>query len=280
MWLTLLGLAAAAPGVAAPLDTTLVVERGEALRVLRVESTVRIEGVDGDELSVQAGRRATSRGAVRVRRTRNGITVSPGEGRTPREIRIQVPRWMEVDLEIHDGNLEISGLRAEVNALVNDGIVDASDLQGTIRIQSLDGGIDLTDVEGRIHVEAADDGIEVRRGRGSFELNSVDGHITLIDVEASRVVASTVDGHVRFEGSITGEGRSSLTAHEGNITLALSETPNISVDALAKDGFIETDFPATMQRDGDEFRIRFVLGAGGPELRLQTFEGSIRILER
>jgi len=187
---------------------------------------------------------------------------------------------MEVDLEVHDGNLELRGLRNDVTALVNDGTVDGRDLRGTIRVHSIDGGVDLTDVEGHIEVESADDAIEVHRASGSFDLNSIDGHIALIDVRASRVVASTVDGHVRFEGRITEAGQSSLTAHEGNITVVLWDTPNVSVDALAKDGYIETDFPATMQRSGDQFRIRFALGSGGPELKIQTFDGSIRILER
>jgi len=282
MWLALLGLLATAPGAASPVDTTLVVERGEVLRVVRVESTVLIEGIDGDELSIEAGRRGkrNTRGAVRVRRTRGGITVSPGEGREPRQIHIQVPRWMEVDVEVHDGNLEMRGLRNDVTALVNDGTVDGRDLSGTIRIHSIDGGVDLTDVEGHIEVESADDAIEIHRARGSLELNSIDGHIALVDVHASQVVASTVDGHVRFEGSFTEETVSSLTAHEGNITVVLWDTPNLRVEALAQDGYVETDFPATMQRSGDQFQIRFTTGSGGPELKIQTFDGSIRILER
>ncbi len=276
MLLALMALMGAAPAPALS-DTTFVVERGQVLRVLRVDGRVRIQGVDGDRVRVDFEREDDE--DLRIRRRDRRASLAIPDGSSGRDIVLEVPRWMEVSLEIDDGGLHVEGLRNEIHALVGDGPVTGRDLRGQIRIQAIDGRVELSEVEGRVSVESADDDIEITGARGSFELNSIDGHIALVDVDAERLEVSTVDGSLRFEGSLTGEGESSLTTHDGNVTVVLRDTPDLHVVGLANDGYIDTEFPSSLRRQHDSFRIEFEIGTGKPQLTLRAFEGNISIAE-
>ncbi len=111
----------------------------------------------------------------------------------------------------------------------------------------------------------------------------------------SDVVARTVNGSVEVEttgiaeavtvsGSITGRlGRSTLGRDisfqtvNGNVTLDLPADLGAEFRGSTVNGSIDSDFPILMSGQVSRRSLRGTIGDGGPELRVSTVNGSIRL---
>jgi hypothetical protein len=146
-----------------------------------------------------------------------------------------------------------------------------------------DVAVDLRTVnDGDIKVEG------VRRG---FQIENVNGGIEMLDI-AGAGSARTVNGPVRAVFDENPPGATSFASVNGDIVVYLQG--GLSADIMMKtfNGKIYTDFdvtrlpalrPAAERRDGKfiyrsdrGFGVR--VGAGGPELSFDAFNGDIRIL--
>jgi hypothetical protein len=72
-------------------------------------------------------------------------------------------------------------------------------------------------------------------------------------------------------------GAWSLRSGDGGITLRVPEDLSADLDAHTGDGRITVDLPVTVAGSISTSSVRGKLGAGGPLLRVQTGDGSIRL---
>ncbi|MFO7893725.1 MAG: DUF4097 family beta strand repeat-containing protein [Longimicrobiales bacterium] len=130
-----------------------------------------------------------------------------------------------------------------------------------------------------------------------FAGHTVNGELSADGMQAD-VKASTVNGDVGIEttgfaeastvnGSITCRlGRSDLRNDvefetvNGGITLDLPEGLDADFRASTVNGSIDSDFPILVMGKVSRRSLRGQIGDGGPELRLSTVNGSIRIRRR
>ena len=136
---------------------------------------------------------------------------------------------------------------------------------------------------------------EVRVPAGvEFEGRTVNGDIEALDLEADARVstvngdievttngfaeATTVNGSIRASMGSTpfAEGVTFSTVN-GSIVLDLPDDIDAELDASWVNGSLETDLPFRLQGRVSRTSARGVLGDGGPELTLNTVNGSIRI---
>ncbi|MEZ4423126.1 MAG: DUF4097 family beta strand repeat-containing protein [Gemmatimonadota bacterium] len=275
------GLLGVALLVSGPADTVLRVERGEHVLLSDVGGVVHVDGTEGRELEVVVDGGRPTGGSVRVSRSGNEIRIR-GAARghsadVPRDYRVRVPRWMTLRITGNEAEVEVRGLRSEAEIRVQEGDVRVHDHDGDLTVRALDGGVWIEDVRGRIQVDAPDNEIRVRRAVGDFVLNSVDGDIDLRDVRAGSVEVATIDGDIGFEGTLEPGGRSALTTHDGDIALALERDASVDVRALARDGSFSSTFPVEVRRMRGGTEVEFRLGAGEASLRVETFDGDVRV---
>lgn len=120
------------------------------------------------------------------------------------------------------------------------------------------------------------------------------------DVDAtglrSDVAVHTVNGDVAVSTTGFGEGRTvngsisirmgrlaqdlELETVNGSITLEVTGDLDADLDASTVNGSIDSDFPMTVNGRLTRQRVRATIGDGGPELRLKTVNGGIRIRRR
>jgi hypothetical protein len=113
--------------------------------------------------------------------------------------------------------------------------------------------------------------------RSDVEVATVNGDVEVSTSGAAE--ASTVNGNVWASlGSLT-EGLEFSTVN-GRITVELPSGVSANVHAGTVNGGIETDFPLTVQGRWGPREMRGTIGGGGPELSLETVNGSIRLIER
>ena len=174
-----------------------------------------------------------------------GVTIcavypTPDNARRENECR---PGGGQMSVNRNDVNVRFTvrvpaGIRFE-GATVN-GDVEADGLGADVAASTVNGSVDV-------------------RTTGFAEASTVNGDITL------RVGRSTLSEDVEFE------------TVNGSITIEMPEGLNADFRASTVNGSIDSDFPIMVTGKVSRRSIRGTIGDGGPELRLSTVNGSIRL---
>lgn len=231
-------------------------------------------------------------------RTQSPMTPS---ATTPNEFhwqgQVAAGRSIEIQGVIGDVRaLPAEGGRVEVSATRKQGSKgDARDVE--LRVMEHAGGVTICAVYpspagsppnecrpggvGRLHVEKNDVQVDftVRVPTGvAFVGRTVEGAVRTRALEGP-VTAVTVDGEIRLElGGAAEAGRLVARSVGGSITVELGREAAARVEASTVGGEVATDFPLEVKSGLLGKRARGAIGAGGPELRLETIGGDIRLV--
>ena len=218
----------------------------EGWRIAPGEVTIT-ESQTGDRVDIE----------VRIPKTHFGF----GMGHRSIAVALRVPK--QADLEVHtgDGSIDVQPVSGRVDLSTGDGSITADGVQGDIRLHTGDGSIRATGLSGRLEASTGDGHMNVRGRFDALDLHSGDGGI-----EASAEAGSKV------------EAPWSLHSGDGSITLRLPEGLGADLDAHTGDGGITLEKPVTVTGTIKENTVRGTLGPGGLPLKIQTGDGSIRLL--
>jgi hypothetical protein len=128
--------------------------------------------------------------------------------------------------------------------------------------------LDASTVNGALGIAGATAAVKARTVNGSIEAASTSGPVS----------AKTVNGSVRVRAGAIGTEDVAYETVNGSITLEIPDGVNADLDMRTVNGGVTSeDFPITIQGRIDRRRIEGKLGKGGPEIRLSTVNGSIRL---
>ena len=106
--------------------------------------------------------------------------------------------------------------------------------------------------------------------------HTVNGDIDISTEGFARAETVNGDIDVRMDAAEFASGADFSTVN-GSITLDVADDVDADIDASWLNGSFESDLPFTLEGRIGRRSARGVLGEGGPELELQTVNGSIRI---
>jgi len=127
-----------------------------------------------------------------------------------------------------------------------------------LAVENTNGSIHVAEVGGKLDVGTTNGRIEVTRCSGSVNAETTNGAIRV------ELVQVTPGAAMRFETT------------NGGITLSVPSTIAASVDAGTTNGSVSSDVPITTNSYG-KHSLRGTMNGGGPSIRLNTTNGSIRI---
>jgi len=191
----------------------------------------------------------------------NGVRVNARQSGNRVEIDVRVPRehfsfgdrWAHVEVIVPPE------LRAEVHT--GDGHITVQGVRGNLRLNTGDGGIDCDDIGGSVEARTGDGAIKVNGRFDSLDLRTNDG-----SVNADAAPGSKMAGPWRIH---TGDG---------GVTVRLPQGFAADLNAQTGDGHISVDMPlVTNSMKTSENTVKGQLNGGGPTLRIETGDGSIRI---
>lgn len=258
------------------------VAAGREVSIRNVIGDVRVEGAAGGRVEIRAVKRAGRRGDpddVKIRRveTSRGI-----------EVCVIYPNnddgGDDCDSERRgrdrnrDGRREQNDTRVEFTVRLPHGVnLRAHTVSGDVEASGLRGEVEVATVSGRVRVRGA-------TGR-VVEANSVSGDVTLEDIQADEVGAETVSGDVEYEGAIRPGGEYDFQTLSGDVVLRVPRGLNAEVSAQTFSGSIHSSFEISTMQDRrsrwtNSRRLSGTIGTGGATLRLQTFSGSVELLQR
>lgn len=116
---------------------------------------------------------------------------------------------------------------------------------------------------------------------GDVEARTVNGSIDLSTAGHAR--AETVNGRIRAAiGSAEWQGEAAFKTVNGSVTVAVPDSIDAEVYLQTVNGSISTELPIAMTGQLTKRRrlVEGTLGHGGPELRMTTTNGSVRLRRR
>jgi hypothetical protein len=126
--------------------------------------------------------------------------------------------------------------------------------------------------------------LEIVGPAGQVNSNTVNGSIMITEA-ACPVQAETVNGQVElsfvpvFDSSAAGTWLARLSSINGSVTIRLPSGVGADITASTLNGSIHSDFHLPLEQEIVGASAAESIGGGGPEIVLETLNGSIRILE-
>ncbi|MBE3110525.1 MAG: DUF4097 family beta strand repeat protein [Acidobacteria bacterium] len=145
-------------------------------------------------------------------------------------------------------------------------------------VETVNGGVELTGRYGRAAVGTTNGTVTVEDASGELKASTTNGGIQVSRFEG-KLQAETTNGNIRLEGLTFKDGIAAETTN-GSIALAIASPEALNADLLARttNGHITVDFPVTLKNlSQSKHRVEAKIGQGGPEISLETTNGSIRI---
>lgn len=298
------------PEVTDRFSRTVRIGRTGALELSNIAGDVTVTGGNGEEVRIEAVKRARSRDQSNARtlldELRIEVTELPNrvEVRTlhPRNRRnysasvdytITLPAGASANVRSVSGDVRVTNVKGELRAESISGDVVANGAGRLVLAKTVSGDVDVTDAaaEGQASVSTVSGHLLVRGLKArSLELGSVSGDIVLTDVTAERAAVKTVSGNLEYNGPLARNGRYEMSAHSGNVRLAVSDTTGFELEATTFSGDVRSDFPLTLhagvQGTGDRRggrlnrSIRGSFGDASAIVNLKSFSGDIVITKR
>jgi hypothetical protein len=281
--------------VAAARDVTvaLCVEAGDVTVRGWDRAEVRATVAQGARVELRRAEGAEGESAARVEVLAfgEGAGGESGCGRAGGAVALDVPRGGFVQLKTYGGRISVSDVAgARVETLNGDvevrGVtawVEASTANGAITLRSSKGRAHLRTISGRI--EASD--VEAASAGDDFNARTTAGDITLARVGHTQVEAATTSGVIDLSGPLARGGLYALRSQAGNVNVALPEDSSFLLSARVYTGEIVTEFPIRQSpRKGEAGvileggRLRGIYGksdAPDATLSLTSFNGSINL---
>lgn len=214
------------------------------------------------------------------------------------DLVIRVPKGQRVELNLAVGHVEANNVEGDLIIDVHSASVAAHGTKGRLSVDAGSGSVRVEDASGDLDVDTGSGSTTVTNVKmTSVSVDAGSGTITLRGVETQRFSADIGSGGVQAEGLITddltvetGSGsvriellkvpaRTDLDTGSGSVHLVLPAGVNADLDIETGSGGITSDFPVTMNEFGRR-QLRGRIGEGGPQIRVNTGSGGVRLIKR
>jgi DUF4097 and DUF4098 domain-containing protein YvlB len=284
-----------------------------SLDLSNISGDIVITGGAGDEIRVDAVKRAHGHNDNETRRQLEGVTIEAREHAGRVEISTMYPRkqnsQVDVDYTVHvptgaavsvrsvSGNIELTALKGEARLETVSGNVTTTNSRQLARVKSVSGDVAVSEGSSGdvLSLGTVSGNLTVRRLKArTLEVQTISGDLSLTDAVCDRVQAKTISGDLQFGGPLAKAGRYEFNSHSGDVRLSLQGTVGFEITASTFSGDLRSDLqlsgrggsPAAVPAgddDDDDDRghgprrqdLRGTFGDGSAIVMVQTFSGDL-----
>ncbi len=208
-------------------------------------------------------------------------------------LKAMVPRRFDADLKTSGGSIAIDDLLGDVRSRTSGGSLKFGRIEGPLWARTSGGSLKFGRIEGPLWARTSGGSIRLEHGVGDADVKTSGGSIHIGEVEGQidahtsggsisigralgRVEATTSGGSITARFADQPQGDCELSTSGGNVTVHLSPNLRFDLDAKASGG-VRTDVPIQVRGTVGKRELRGPINGGGPQLRLRTSGGRIRI---
>ncbi|TDJ33199.1 MAG: hypothetical protein E2O56_04045 [Gammaproteobacteria bacterium] len=261
-------------------------------RAVNADATVQISNVEGS-IDVSAWENNEVHISGSLGKGVEGLDISGDASRL--KIEVQYPdddSWH--GRKIHDTDLIVrvpvgvrliaTGVSADITINGVEGPVRAETVSGEIEIGGSPAELNINSVSGdtvadvdtqKIKYSSVSGDLQLRGLTGEFSGNAVSGDIEVMADHVTAFSAETVSGSVELSGTLDKNATLDIKTLSGDIVLYLPAdlSADISFDTFSGDLYGDFDIP----RAKDQDYVKFSVGNGDAQIRLNTFSGSAEL---
>lgn len=196
-------------------------------------------------------------------------------GRSPRvHFSVAVPSGVDFVARSRNGRIEADGLDGNADVETRNGSVRLAGLAGDARVVTRNGGASVI-ADGDADVQTRNGRVRVEAG-GQVQARSRNGRVSV--KAGGPAQARTRNGRVSATlGSGDWLGEATFESHNGSVTVRVPETMDADVSLRTVTGSVRTDLAIDAHTD-ERRHLAGRLGDGGRTIRLETDNGSVRLL--
>ena len=211
--------------------------------------------------------------------------------------RIQMPASSRLDIDDHESEISVRGLRNNAAVSTHEGSITLRDIAGAVNIDTHEGRVDVNGLRGPLQIDTHESDISIDNLEGPLEIDAHDPFLRAMNIQGD-VQIDTHEGRFGIEDL---RGAVQLDAHDPELAIAFAaltgnsafETHEgrIQIELPAGTGF---DLAADFDDDDAQFRADFDLenmlrsegryrgrvSGGGPQLKFEMHDGAVAIRYR
>lgn len=192
---------------------------------------------------------------------------------------VEITGWRaDIECNLDDGDLVLTDVRSEVTTIsVEDGDVEIDGFTGQLDIKLDDGDIDISDCESsRLEIRAQDGDVMLDRCRGDFEIEIDDGVVHVTRATVSKLDVRAADGDVDLDLISATDLDLYVSADDGDVSVRLGSEISASFSVETDDGSIRVSSDDWVVSRKDH-RVTGEIGDGSGRIRIRTNDGDVTL---
>jgi len=185
-----------------------------------------------------------------------------------------------VQTKTSGGNLRLTHIDGPVSARTSGGNITVADCQ-TLDAESSGGNLQLSALHGMVTAKTGGGGAKVSDCAGALSLKSGGGNFTIDNFAGSSLQADTGGGSISADLVTVPKESCLFRSGGGGIRLKVPENLAVNLDASTGGGTVSCELPVLtggVLKSTDS--LKGTINGGGPEIRIRTGGGDIKISKR
>ena len=197
---------------------------------------------------------------------------------------LRVPHRVVLDrIKSSNGSVRVEGVEGSIRLSSSNGSARAFRIKGPVEIATSNASIEVTDIAGSTILRTSNGSVRADGVRGAFEASTSNAGINarLADPEPnSPIRLTTSNGGVELNLDQLRNNSVSVDTSNASITVRLPQNLGAQLRASTSHGNVTTDYDVSLRAGKiSKNSIEGTIGAGGPNITLDTSNGSIRVLK-
>ena len=191
-------------------------------------------------------------------------------------LTISAPKTVAQKLNTSGGHIEAMKIAADIKASTSGGHMTFIEIAGNINANTSGGHIKAKFIDGAVHLRTSGGHIKLDTISSKADIRTSGGNMTLNNMYGP-TIAKTSGGHINADFPEGVSDNTDLRTSGGSVTVKLPSDQAFHLNASTSGGRVETDFPITIQGKLISSKAEGDVNGGGPDLKLHTSGGNIKV---
>jgi DUF4097 and DUF4098 domain-containing protein YvlB len=199
------------------------------------------------------------------------------------DLTIQVPRGCRLDVEVVAAAVDVAGLDGEIEITAVSGAVDVRGACSRLKVQSVSGDVEIDGAGRKTEVSTVSGNLNVRCDDADLEVETVTGEATVDCGSLRSLSANTVNGSVTMSGRPAAGATIEAESINGSLILKVPADVSAAFEVTTFNGEIDNAFGQKPERTDAHVpgqNLKFINGAGGADIQMNSLNGKITILKK
>jgi hypothetical protein len=203
---------------------------------------------------------------------------------------ITAPQGTRINVSTFTGNIRVTGVKGELSLVSLSGDVRVLEGARVAKATSTSGNVEIRDLQSEVPLKASSTSgdITIAQSRAPrMELVSISGSVTIDNVQAEQIGASSTSGNLNIAFPFSKSGRYDLNSLSGDVRIALLNDTGFELDANSFSGNVQSAVTLVERGTGTEAgrrgrvqRLRGRFGDGSALVEVETFSGNVIITKK